>query len=196
MTIPRRLLARSLGSQIRRDGQAAVREMDYVFVENLLMLEWTKEQGQEAVALVPPGIDTTLFAPCRAWNSRPLWRSGVSARRKGLVQLLLAYNKLAAQWPGAPDLVLAGEGRFAGDQGVLDASPLDHGSTCDTDLSQADVISLLQKASVFAQASFEEGLGLAGLEAMAYGLPMVATDTAGTRQYLRSRSQRGARCTE
>ena len=54
------------------------------------------------------------------------------------------------------------------------------------DLSQADVISLLQKASVFAQASFEEGLGLAGLEAMACGLPMVATDTAGTREYLRS----------
>ena len=48
-----------------------------------------------------------------------------------------------------------------------------------------DMDFLLQGADLFLFPSLREGLGMAALEAMACGLPVVAADSRGTREYVR-----------
>lgn len=50
---------------------------------------------------------------------------------------------------------------------------------------RADMDFLLQGADLFLFPSLREGLGMAALEAMACGLPVVAADSRGTREYIR-----------
>ena len=47
-----------------------------------------------------------------------------------------------------------------------------------------DVLDIYRQADLFAFPSRREGLGLAGLEAMYYGLPMVTSNTSGPRDYM------------
>lgn len=49
-----------------------------------------------------------------------------------------------------------------------------------------DVRPYLQAADVFVFPSIREGLGMAALEALATGLPVIASDNRGTREYMRS----------
>lgn len=51
-----------------------------------------------------------------------------------------------------------------------------------SDVPEAELPSLYREASVYLQASHEEGLGISVIEAMASGLPVVCTETAGTRE--------------
>lgn len=56
---------------------------------------------------------------------------------------------------------------------------------------RSDVSSILAALDVFALASRAEGMAVVMLEAMAAGLPVVATDVAGTRDALEARDGRG-----
>lgn len=51
---------------------------------------------------------------------------------------------------------------------------------------RADVIRICRQADVFALPSLREGLGLAGLEAMFCGLPILSSDTSGPRDYMKN----------
>jgi glycosyltransferase involved in cell wall biosynthesis len=48
---------------------------------------------------------------------------------------------------------------------------------------QEDLAAIYSSATVFLSASWEEGFGLAGLEALACGVPLVTTDSGGVREY-------------
>lgn len=50
-------------------------------------------------------------------------------------------------------------------------------------LARTDVASLLRESAVFVCASWEEGFGMPGLEAMACGTALATTDTKGSRDY-------------
>ena len=57
-----------------------------------------------------------------------------------------------------------------------------------SDVAQSNLPSIYQGASVYLQASYEEGLGISVLEAMACGVPVVCTCTAGTNETMLSGS--------
>jgi L-malate glycosyltransferase len=127
-------------------------------------------------------------SPADRWEARRRLRSpadqfligavGRLDRVKDLHTLLRAFRDFAASEPRAR-LVLVGEGpeRTAIERGILDAG-LDGRVTVTG--YRADVRELLPAFDVYVSTSIFEGISLTILEAMAAGLPVVATCVGGT----------------
>jgi glycosyltransferase involved in cell wall biosynthesis len=62
---------------------------------------------------------------------------------------------------------------------------LDHSVVFKGFVAWEDVIALYQDAHVFVLPSFNEGMSIALLEAMASGLPVIVTDTGGTKELVK-----------
>jgi glycosyltransferase involved in cell wall biosynthesis len=164
----------------------AIRRSDVVLVENDLMLQQIQSMGKSSVVKAPPGIDTDRFKP------NPVgWRADgyllsvcrLGEPRKGLERTVLAYLELLGQGGPVPDLVLAGRGDLSANvTDLIRATGIGSRITVKPNINPAELPALYQGASVFLQTSYEEGLGIAVAEAMATGLPVVATETAGSRE--------------
>jgi glycosyltransferase involved in cell wall biosynthesis len=166
--------------------RAALRRVDAVLVENAEMLSAVRAAGQDQVQLAPPGVDTEIFCPgTDGWqrDGDLLSVCRLADPRKGIDRTLHAYAALLRLRDHAPDLVLAGRGALPdalrdliGDLGLTSRVRVRENP------SAAELIQLYRGASVFVQTSHEEGLGVSVLEAMASGVPVVATSTAGSRE--------------
>jgi glycosyltransferase involved in cell wall biosynthesis len=128
--------------------------------------------------VVYPGVP--IATPPRLDASRTRRVVGTAARLvpvKGLVDLVRAFAVLRSEVKDAR-LVIAGSGL----QRPLLEQEVDRlGQTSAVDFLgwRCDLLQLLPTWDVFAQASLEEGFGIAALEAMAAGLPVVATRVGG-----------------
>jgi glycosyltransferase involved in cell wall biosynthesis len=164
----------------------ALRRASAVLVENDEMLRHVRSTGQTRAYKVPPGTDTRAFTPSPdGWRGEGhlLTVCRLADPRKRLDVLVRAYRHLVDQDGSTPPLVLAGRGSLSSPvSDLIGESGLTGRVTVCSDVARADLIRLYQEASVFVQASSEEGLGLSVLEAMACGLPVVATATHGTRE--------------
>lgn len=162
----------------------ALRRTTKVLVLNRQMLSYVDSHATVQVELLATGIDIHRFAPAEGgWDPSGYILSlcRLNDQRKGLDRLIRAYCCIVKVQPDAPSLVLAGKGpmpRALADL-IMDLGVGDKVITR-IDLTDAELPNLYRGASVFLQMSFEEGLGLSVLEAMACGLPVVATNTAGT----------------
>jgi glycosyltransferase-like protein len=154
-------------------------------------------------AVIPNGVDAARFAAAagdapeavaarRAWRERlgryVLAVGGIEPR-KGSLELLGAYARLARERPGVRLVIAGGETLFdyrdyraAWEQRAraLDVTPEVLGAVPEPDLP-----ALVAAASVFAFPSAREGFGLAALEALAAGVPVVASDLPVLREALR-----------
>ncbi|WP_374198118.1 glycosyltransferase [Micromonospora sp. PLK6-60] len=164
----------------------AVREADAVLVENAEMLERVRALGQDRVIKAAPGVDTTFFSPSPAgWqrNGQLLSVCRLADPRKGIDRTILAYAEMARRAHSVPPLVLAGGGTLSmSNQALIADLGLTDRVVVRSNISTVELLALYRSASVFVQTSYEEGLGLSVLEAMACGLPVVATETAGSRE--------------
>ena len=166
--------------------RAALKKADVVLVENKEMLEFARSVGQTRVVLAPPGVDTTRFTPpTEGWDSAGYLLSvcRLNDARKGLDRLIRSYALLTTRRPSVPSLVLAGGGelpthltRLIAELGMAECVSVR------SDVPDAQLPSLYRGASVYLQTSHEEGLGMSVIEAMASGIPVVSTETAGTRE--------------
>lgn len=179
---PRRLMTRWNSKLEPR----ALLGADCVFVMNTAMKDHATRIGQSNVVLVQPGIDTSKFQPTGSWSPDGYLLSvcRFGDLRKGLPRIVQAYAELKAALRHAPPLVLAGRGTvpdslhreirqsgLSGDEIVIRQ-----------DVPQSELPGLYRGASVYLQASYEEGLGISVLEAQSSGVPVVATATDGTRE--------------
>jgi glycosyltransferase involved in cell wall biosynthesis len=162
----------------------ALRQADAVLVENDRMRDFVHSVSQARVFLAPPGVDTEHFTPRKeAWDSRGYLLSvcRLNDARKGLDRLIRSYALITTQRPSAPQLVLAGRGDLPAHlQQLIADLGLAECVSVRSDVPQAELPALYRGASVYLQTSHEEGLGISILEAMASGLPVVSTETAGT----------------
>lgn len=145
------------------------------------------------VEVVPNGIDTRSFASA-APIGKALLGLGLNTRivtcvaslkeKKGHAPLLRAWPEVLKRCPEAR-LVLVGDGPLRDELGRLAES-------LGTSLQvvflgvRSDVASILKASDAFVLPSLWEGFGLAVVEAMSAGLPVVATSVDGVREIIRN----------
>ena len=184
--IAKRAWRQGMTALTSRVERSALHDVDVVLVLNDAMLEHVRALGQQNVVKAPPAADTDRFIPePSGWSSDGYLLSvcRLGDERKGLNRIVLAYGEMVRTDARVPDLVLAGLGDLAPRTAELVRSlGLASRVHVRSGLDASELVRLYQRASVFLQTSHEEGLGISVLEAMACGLPVVCTDTDGTRE--------------
>lgn len=140
---------------------------------------------RQRAKVIRPAIDPGFFTPASSPPaSAPVQIAMVGALiwRKGYECALMAFGRLLEKAPEAR-LVIVGDGEekdriehTARDLGIFDRIVLAG------KLDPAGVRKVLWRSHLFLHASLSEGLANVTLEAMACGLPVVATDAGGMRE--------------
>ena len=138
----------------------------------------------ERITIVPNAIDLERFRPQpRPLGSRTVAMVGRLVQQKNPLLFVAAAAALHARMPDAR-FVLIGDGPLRGQiQAAVDAAGL--GAACRLAGERSDVHELLRQADLFWLTSDWEGLPNAVIEALACGLPVVATNVGGTGDVLR-----------
>lgn len=170
------------GITTRLEGPTILKA-DMVIVINDVMRDYVRSLGQPHVVNAAPGTDTAIYVPDRVWNVQghllSVCRFG--DQRKGLERLIRAYSLMVKADPAMPPLVMAGRGDVPPSlRDLVQNLHLDSRIYFRTDVAAQALPDLYRSASVYLQASYEEGLGISVVEAMSCGIPVVATETAGT----------------
>lgn len=135
----------------------------------------TRSQARACLARSHPALYLPDTSPLAVYTGR-------LHEAKGLSHLIEAWRHVAQRWPAA-QLWLVGEGP---EHRALVEQIREAELTNQVVLAGAfdDVRDLLVAADLFVLPSKDEGLSLALLEAMALGLPVVASDIPGNRQLI------------
>ena len=179
---PRTAWRRLMTALVSRMDETGLQHADVVLVENAWMRERVAQTiGAARVRFSPPGVDTAIFFPDGDRDTPLVLAVGrLDDPRKNVPMLFQAFALARRDLPGNTKLVLAGERgpdaamlALAGTLGIRDALEIRLA------LSTHELAALYRRASVFALSSDEEGLGIAALEAMASGVPVIATRCGG-----------------
>lgn len=134
------------------------------------------------VHVIPQGINEYFLSLKCNRDSNVILSVGSISRRKGHMLLLKAFDQVCKQVPNAK-LVIAGvlaeQDYFDELQAYINQSPNKENISLLINLPQEQLYELYQKACIFALHSQEESQGIALVEAMAAGLPVVATKVGG-----------------
>ncbi len=178
-----------LADAIIVDAEAVKR----VVVERLLV-------DEQRVHVIPIGVDPGRFRRPPAEASRRVRARygladdaqiilfvGTVEPRKNLPTLLRAFRRLRSSGPGPGglQLVIAGSRGWGAEAALREAESLGLRDVVFTGpVSDDDLVALYSEASLFVLPSLHEGFGLPALEAMACGVPVVASDIPVLREVL------------
>ncbi|MFL6519568.1 MAG: glycosyltransferase family 4 protein [Chthoniobacterales bacterium] len=159
------------------------------------ILRFVDGVSEGRIRVIPCGIDDAFRARGPVGTARVLKRLGIPTPyvlylgtldpRKNLPTLLEAFGELVAD--GRPEqLVLGGGAGWS--QGELASSIADSGLASRVHLpgyiAEADLPFVYAGAALFVYPSLLEGFGFPPLEAMASGVPVIASDTSSLRENL------------
>lgn len=142
-----------------------------------------KEMGarSDRIAVVPNGVDAALFRPHPGRPRKPgrvVATASADVPLKGLAPLLRAFAQVRAQ--RRAELVVVGKPRANGPTPRLLAELELNGSVRFVNgLTDPELVSLYAEADAAVVPSLYEGFSLPAVEAMACGLPLVATTAGG-----------------
>ena len=181
----KRLARRASTWATSRQDRSALRIPRVVVTENEWMTRRCVDLEAREVILCPPGVDTEVFSPGEGPEPPCLLMvARLSDRRKDLPTLFRAYSvarELGCELP----LVLAGrQTPPTDDMALADALGITEHLRIESDVTEERLVDLLRSARLFVLASSEEGLGLALVEALATGTPIVTTATEGAKYVL------------
>jgi D-inositol-3-phosphate glycosyltransferase len=165
----------------------ALRRVDAIQVENTWMLDYARQLNPHRevdIRYAPPGVNTRRFAPAaesRLTGRRDILCVGrLDDPRKNIGLLLEAYAQLPERVRSTSRLLLAGSAGPGPDfWSRVDALALRDCVEFVALPVEEELVRLYQRAAVFVLPSDEEGLGIVILEAMACGVPVVATRCGG-----------------
>ena len=133
----------------------------------------------ERVVKIPYGVDVSAFSmPTEERCPGAVVSVATVGLRKGHTHLLQAFHMLSTK---NTSLTLVGAVTPGWDKRLRLSQP---GVRTTGPVSRSRVIEELQRASVFVLASVEEGLSLVIAQAMACGLPVIATEATGVRELI------------
>ena len=184
--IPERLWRQGTTILAAHIERLALASVDAVLVLNDSLLEYVRSGGHRRVAKALPGVDTTIFSPpLGGWRRKGYLLSvcRLAEPRKGIDRMVRAYAHMVEADESIPRLVLVGRGELP--DALLNRIRLlglEPRVTIRANVSAGDLPDLYRGASLFLQTSYEEGLGMSVVEAMACGLPVVSTYSAGSRE--------------
>ena len=134
------------------------------------------------IAVIPQGIDEQFFNVSSSPCSKTILSVGAFSQRKGHLLLIKAFEKMACHIPDA-SLTICGvvsENAYYNEvENYVNASPAKDRISIMTNLPKEQLLAQYEKAHVFALHSHEESQGIVFAEAMAAGLPVVATNVGG-----------------
>jgi glycosyltransferase involved in cell wall biosynthesis len=128
------------------------------------------------IRVIPHGVRrVSPDAPVQT-RERMILFVGAIQRRKNVVRLIEAFEPVAPGWT----LVLAGSTGFGAEEALerIEASPRKGDIRVLGYVTDAVLEDLYQRASVFAFPSLDEGFGMPVLDAMARGLPVLASNVS------------------
>lgn len=162
---------------------AALRRADVAIVVNDVRRREVEEivGPEKLVRTVRTGVDTTKFAPCAYSADGYLLTVGrLNDPRKNLPLLLTAYADARRRIPALPKLLLAGKYSPSSEtESQIRELGLSRVVEYVGAPSQNELADLYRGASLFLLSSNEEGQGIVVLEAMASGVPVIATSCIG-----------------
>ncbi|MCB9497454.1 MAG: glycosyltransferase family 4 protein [Fibrobacteria bacterium] len=148
-------------------------------------------QPRARIERIPNGIDASLLGTTRRPEAQPLvvFLGRLDRQMKGLDRLLDSFASLFSRLPGVR-LEIAGRGSRE-DLAWLRARCAEHPAReaigLRTDISESEKAELLSRAWVFCAPSRFEGWCIAGVEAQACGVPVVASTADGFLDSVRDR---------
>jgi glycosyltransferase involved in cell wall biosynthesis len=148
--------------------------------------------ARDRISIIPSGVDTVRFAPPDARSREQARRKyglgsgqlaigavGALQQRKGHRFLIEAIALMSTENPSLDmRCILAGDGPLMGELQDL-AARLGVADAVRFTGRIGDAKDLLAALDIFAMPSLKEGLGVAALEAMACGLPIIASSAGG-----------------
>jgi glycosyltransferase involved in cell wall biosynthesis len=170
-----------------RMERKALRSVEAIQVMNAWMFDYARDLNAgrpSIVRLVPPGVDSLRFKPAarRDLQSGPyvLTVGRLNDPRKNVTMLLDAFAALPSVVRSDSRLVLAGSASPSPEFWArVKEFGLDQRVTFVNSPTIEELIAPYQTATVFASSSDEEGFGMAIVEAMACGIPVVSTRSGG-----------------
>ncbi|MDZ7960110.1 MAG: glycosyltransferase family 4 protein [Aulosira sp. DedQUE10] len=109
---------------------------------------------------------------------------GRVGQRKGAFDLIEAFAKLPDSQKASTQLILAGDGEITKAQQLAASLNLTEKVTFLGWINSKQINELLSQANIFVLPSYNEGLPMAILEAMGWGLPIIATPVGGIPELL------------
>lgn len=183
-TRPLRVWRRAMTLGTKALDRRALRHADEVLAMNAQLAGFAQSCRGKAVSLLYPGTNVDWFSPGPpALHGHLLAVGRLADARKDWATLLRAYASSRASQQALPRLIIAGRGQLsAADEALRRALGLHSFTTIIADPSPAELLALYRGACLYLLSSAEEGFGIAVVEAMACGLPVVATRLAGTQE--------------
>jgi glycosyltransferase involved in cell wall biosynthesis len=134
----------------------------------------------EQVVVLPNPVEIPKSVPERT-NSQKIKFAflGRIGKRKGAFDLLEAFAKLAPEHREKSELILAGIGELEQARSLAESLNIEQHITFLGWVDPTGRSELLSKADVFLLPSYNEGLPMALLEAMSWGLPAITTPVGG-----------------
>lgn len=173
--------------EMRRDFPALVRQHAHRADLVVTISEYSSRQIQsrlgipdDRICVCRPGVPgwAGQVGPGEPARDGYILFVGTLELRKNVGGLLDAYERLLAAWPSAPPLVIAGGFGDAARPWIERAAsgPLAGRVDLRGYVSDPGRAALYRGAAVLVLPSFDEGFGLPALEAMALGIPVIASN--------------------
>lgn len=177
----------------------------YVFIKPLVRLIWRKADAvisnskglkelalktnsKQEIGVIYNGIDISDFIPKpeNRPNDKLIITVGASrvTARKGINYLIEAIKKLSPKYPNIYLRVMGGGNEKENLENLAKELNLEKNVEFIGRIPRENTSPYYQEAGIFVLPSLNEGMSNAMLEALASGLPLIATDTGGTREIL------------